>query len=343
LQFDYLFLHPWIKVIKSNKIIIKYNLGKKLNHMSTSLNQTLFTLVALFLLSSSFGIAQSQKEEIILAKDTTKTEVQDARPLLSSDGQSLFFGRRNHARNIGGKTDQQDIWVASLDTLGKFSKIKSLGKTINTPNANGLYSISPDGSEIIVTNDYLGNKMAPIAKSKKVNGIWKNPEPILIENYYNKSPYADFYLSYEHNVLFIAAERKGGQGDQDIYISLPGENGNWLSPVNLGVKVNSSTAEFAPFLSADGKMLFFASYREGGQGGSDIYAVQRLDESWTNWSEPKNLGAVVNTPGDENYFSLSHDLKSIYVESLVKETSKRSIYKVDMPSILNSEFLVSSK
>jgi OmpA-OmpF porin, OOP family len=324
----------------------KYNFGKKANHMSTTLNQTLFALILLIInipLAGAQNLPSSEKEQIILIKDTTKTEVQDARPLLSADGKTLFFGRRNHARNIGGKTDQQDIWVASLDTLGKFSKVRSLGKMINTPNANGIYSVSPDGTEIIVTNDYLGNKMAPIAKSKKVNGIWNNPEPVLIEDYYNKSPYADFYLSYEHNVLFIAAERKGGHGDQDIYISLPEENGNWSTPVNLGVKINSSTAEFAPFLSSDGKNLFFASYREGGIGGSDIYVVQKLDSTWTNWSEPKNLGSTVNTPGDENYFSLSHDLKSIYVESFVKETSKRSIYKVNMPSILNSDFLVSSK
>jgi hypothetical protein len=204
--------------------------------------------------------------------------------------------------------------------LINFPRYIPLGKNINTVNANGIFAINTEGSEIIVTNDYLGNKTAPIARSKKTNGIWAKPEPVFIEDYYNKSPYVDFYLSYPHKVLFVAAERKGGAGDQDIYVCFEGENGNW-------------------------KTLFFASTREGGQGGSDIYAATRLDDSWTNWSEPKNLGPAINTDGDENYFSMTADLKTLFVETLTKEKTKRSIYKIEMSSFneLASQFLLSSK
>ncbi|MCG8697486.1 MAG: hypothetical protein MI922_05490 [Bacteroidales bacterium] len=59
-----------------------------------------------------------------------------------------------------------------------------------------------------------------------------------------------------------------------------------------------------PSISADGKKLYFASNMSGGQGGSDIYYVERTAESW---GEPVNLGPDVNTPGDEMFPFINHD------------------------------------
>ena len=53
-----------------------------------------------------------------------------------------------------------------------------------------------------------------------------------------------------------------------------------------------------PALSPDGKRLFFSSDRPGGFGGKDIYVVYRQGDTW---SEPENLGAAINTAGDELY------------------------------------------
>ena len=57
---------------------------------------------------------------------------------------------------------------------------------------------------------------------------------------------------------------------------------------------NFSTAH--PSLSADGTKLYFSSNRPGGFGGMDIYVVEKLGD---RWSAPKNLGAKVNTTGNE--------------------------------------------
>jgi outer membrane protein OmpA-like peptidoglycan-associated protein len=53
-----------------------------------------------------------------------------------------------------------------------------------------------------------------------------------------------------------------------------------------------------PWLSTDGKKLFFASDKPGGYGGSDLYYCQ-----WRNdyWEDPVNLGSVINTKGNESY------------------------------------------
>jgi Tol biopolymer transport system component len=50
---------------------------------------------------------------------------------------------------------------------------------------------------------------------------------------------------------------------------------HWSEPVKLGVPVNSPFYEIQPYLSPDGKMLFFASNRPGGFGDFDLYMTTR--------------------------------------------------------------------
>src|SRR5262245_18458415 len=49
----------------------------------------------------------------------------------------------------------------------------------------------------------------------------------------------------------------------------------WEPPVKLPASLNSTESEFAPNLSIDGHLLFFASSRLGGEGGNDIYVARR--------------------------------------------------------------------
>ncbi|HYG40774.1 MAG TPA: hypothetical protein VD908_19245 [Cytophagales bacterium] len=321
---------------------VKYKTGVEVNLRLrfAFFSLSLLAILTVFLLVQDFVITQESmarpnietRKKLILNGLSKEGETfQDSRPLISPDGKQLFFGRRNHPNNIGGESDFQDIWMASLDSTGNFEKIRSLGTIINNSKPNGICSISPNGSEIILTNEYGGAKQSPISISTKTKGIWSKPKPMFIEDYYNKGRYEDFYMSFEQKVLLLAVERRDGIGDQDIYVCLPDENGNWKKPINLGTAINTKTAEFAPYLGSDGKTLFFASYREGGLGESDIYVTTRMDDSWTNWSAPKNLGPTINTPEEESYFSITSDFESIFVESYTKGNIERDIFQVKLP------------
>jgi len=78
----------------------------------------------------------------------------------------------------------------------------------------------------------------------------------------------------------------------DLFISKRVRN-EWMQPASLGNKINTSGWESHPSLSADGRTLYFASDRPGGQGKEDIW-VTTLDSS-NSWTRPVNLGDKVNT------------------------------------------------
>lgn len=99
-----------------------------------------------------------------------------------------------------------------------------------------------------------------------------------------------------------------GSGRTDLYAAEL-VRGEWSNIRNLGPVVNSEYWDSQPALSPDGRTLYFASDRPGGEGGVDLY-VSRL--SATGWSAPVNLGPSVNTPFDEMAPSIAPDMKSLF-------------------------------
>jgi outer membrane protein OmpA-like peptidoglycan-associated protein len=93
-------------------------------------------------------------------------------------------------------------------------------------------------------------------------------------------------------------------------------NGKWsaIKPLSFGAAAKGYSVG-DPFLTNDGKFLYFSSDMPGGYGGTDIYRVERLSDG--SWSTPKNLGPKVNTKGQErcpafdekgNFYFASDDL-----------------------------------
>lgn len=80
----------------------------------------------------------------------------------------------------------------------------------------------------------------------------------------------------------------------------------WTPPLNVGETVNSSFNEFLPALSRNGLSLYFASDRPGSLGAEDLWVSQR-ERRGAPWSEPVNLGALLNTTFNERSPELSRD------------------------------------
>jgi len=130
-------------------------------------------------------------------------------------------------------------------------------------------------------------------------------------------------LSKDEKTIYFSSNRPGSiAGSLDIWVSSrKNKYSPWRTPVNLGPTINSSGKELVRSLTSDGHLLLFQSDRtEGGFGQADIWVITRKqvnDDS--GWSEPINLGGVINTPYTElasNYlFVDSSNVRRLYFSS----------------------------
>ena len=259
-------------------------------------------------------LTSSTDSEIAFSKkavEEVNTSYSELRPLITADGNILYFSRR------GGKKKGPDIYVVRKDPeTGRWGDVKHLSRRFNNKRWNAVVSANPSGKELVLFNTYRGTGYTPLVRIVKEKGLWQEPLGIPIQEYENFSPYSDFFVDYNQNVLLMAIETVESIGDQDLHVSFPQGKSGWSKPVNMGPVVNSAAPDFAPFMSTDGWTLFFSSYgHDDMQEGSDIFMSVRLDDSWTNWSVPVKLGPDINTEDDENYLSLDEDSQHMYYTS----------------------------
>ncbi|WP_324673458.1 OmpA family protein [Hymenobacter sp. GOD-10R] len=273
------------------------------------------------------------------------TRYVDTHPVISPDGRSLFFARQGSPQNIGGAKDPQDVWYATIANpkTKAWNPAKNIGGPINTPGPNGLASVSSDGNTALLINVYrpdgsMEPKGASLTRRSQIG--WSAPVKVEIEDFYNDDPEnVDYFLATSGKVLLMALQRKDTQGGQDIYVSFLKEDGkSWGKPRNLGADINTKKPEFAPFLAADGKTLYFASEGHGGYGKSDIFYSKRLDESWTKWTKPRNLGPNVNSTDFDAYYTISAAGEDAYLVSSRNGTdNSRDIFRINLASQFKPE------
>lgn len=154
--------------------------------------------------------------------------------------------------------------------------------------------------------------------SKNDGGRWSRPENITIPYFLNKSGTLCGSISSDNSVFVFSAESYGTHGVDDIYVSVK-QQGKWSEPKNLGSTINTQFQELSPSLSADKKTLYFSSNGRKGQGSFDIYTTTRLDDSWSKWSTPENMGPAINSEGRDLYFH-SYDDRGFFLYTTTKSS-----------------------
>lgn len=280
----------------------------------------------------------SEKEDLGFHINSSYSEI---KPIISPDGKTLYFCRKNYPGNMNGKFDDQDIYYARWE-YDEWSLAKNIGPPLNNQHPNGVSAVSADGNKVLLINRYQrgesGMDLNGVSIATRTRTGWSFPKQVHIKGYHNESKYADFYLSGNGKVLLMAIEQSDSYGDQDIYVSFLEDMNIWSQPMNIGSMINTGKAEFSPFLAADDKTLYFASEGHGGYGGSDIYYTQRTDDTWKNWTKPQNLGNQVNSKGWDAYYSIPASGDYAYFVH-GKGTSKNpmNIYRIALPQELRPE------
>lgn len=266
--------------------------------------------------------------------ENVNSPYKEYKPLLSPDGQTLYFSRKNHPENMGGVKDEEDIWFSELDENGEWQLARNMGPELNNEDPNFISSVTPDGKSVILIlgNQYNGDKrMKPgVSMSNNNSGSWSKPVSLEIINDYNYSDKANYYLANNRKTLLLSVQRDDTKGGRDIYVSFLQNDSTWTEPLNLSGTINTAGEETGAFLAPDDKTLYFSSNGYSGFGGSDIFVTRRLDDTWTNWSEPENLGPTINSQYEDLFFNIPGNSDFAYYSQGVSEQDL-DIFRVAMP------------
>lgn len=263
-------------------------------------------------------------------------------PVISSNGKKLIF-----ARDCGICEGGEEVYVSTLNDSGFWAESSKFGPPLSSRSNEIPLALSSDGNTLAVFGNYEGSLgRGDIFHLDKTKDGWGNlqhyPAPLNSEYFESNATY-----SSDGTAILFVSERPGGvgefhkkgsyyhgdlDGNTDIYAYIPDSAGGGVV-MNLGRVINTPYAEFSPFLHPDGKTLYFSSNGHPGLGGLDVFKATRLRaDSWTEWSEPVNLGKEINTPyndwgyqfdahGDKAYFAVGNRLdgfggSDIYTVSL---------------------------
>ena len=274
----------------------------------------------------------------------------EVNPIISPDGKRLYFGRKFDPENAGGKKDAEDIWYSDWDDKkGEWGLAKNLGSPINNSQPNFMCSITPDGKNIIIGNVYKfekkGVKMEEGVSMVTVgaDGTWGQPKPLKINGYVNDYKKVNYYLCQNRKTMLMAIRASDALGENgtDLYVSFLESDSTWSKPKHMGQVINSVGNESAPFLAADDKTLFFSSDGFAGYGSDDIFMTRRLDDSWTKWSKPQNLGQNINTKESDIFFTLPANGEYAYFSSGGKEANGQlDLFRLRIPDLFKPKPVV---
>ncbi len=235
----------------------------------------------------------------------------DYAPALTLDNKTMIFtSKRSLSGSLLSNNSNEDLYIA-VQKDGMWQDAVQL-RDINSRHNEGSATLNAEGNQIIFARcgspDGFGNCDLYETHLQK-DSTW-SPAVNLGANLNSKAWDSHPTLSVTGDSLYFASDRIGGFGLSDIYFSVKDENGNWTRARNLGPIVNTRGNEVSPFIHPRYKILYFSS---NGHllnfGGFDIY---KSNAKSFLWDEPQNIGPLINTDGDEYYFTIDSDSEDLF-------------------------------
>lgn len=261
------------------------------------------------------------------------TKYNDFTPVISYDESSMFFTSRRLRSDSSNFTYRdedtgeynEDIYQSFRDKEGNWSEPEIID--LSTEKNTAAISTSADGKKLYlyVDDDGDGN----IYESRFESNQWLKPE-LLGSDINSKAWETHVTYTPDEQTLYYVSNRKGGTGGRDIYRCVKLPNGKWSKSLNLGDQINTQYEEDSPYISPDGKTLFFSSNGHNSMGGFDIFYTTLLeDEVWTT---PKNIGYPINSVDDDIFYAPTANPSRAYYSSQNESGfGAKDIYVIDLP------------
>jgi len=249
-------------------------------------------------------------------------------PSISADGQIIIYAGCNRPDGKGSC----DIYYARK-VGNRWAKPINIGPPINTRNWETQPSFSSDGKTLYfvrgtVTREGIKNQDIYYSQLSK-DGYWG--DPVSISSKINTPDREEsVYIHPDNQTLYFSSNGHIGMGGLDIYMCKKQPNGEWGNPINLGYPINTNNDENSLLVSPNGEIAYFASNRQGGKGGLDLYQFDLYKEA-----RPERLTYVIGKVFDAR----SKKPIGATFELIDLETAQTVIESES--NIGNGEFLVS--
>ncbi|KOF02995.1 membrane protein [Roseivirga seohaensis subsp. aquiponti] len=257
--------------------------------------------------------------------------MEDYAPSVAKGDEILLFTSKRNAHNEGIKViSNEDIFIAQSTENG-WGEAKPF-EAINSKYNEGSAAMTKDGNTIFFSRcdapDSFGN-CDLYTSVFQGDTIWTEPKnmgELINSKGWDSHP----TLSPTEDTLYFSSDRQGGFGLADLYYTYKNSQNKWVQPQNLGPIVNTRQNEVSPFYHPEHNVLYFSS---NGHllnfGDYDIYKAYKVG---INFSEPINIGPLVNGPGTEFYFTIDKASKDIfYSRSEEKSMKNLDLFSFPLP------------
>ncbi len=269
----------------------------------------------------------SFEEKVMAMNEDVSDNYNPSTPIITVDRKYIYFSHQDV------KNDNQ-IYRATIGEDGKVSKVEE--SPFNLPrsksSSSALSAISQDNNVAYVNDMTLGEPnvyKTYLKRDKKGKTKWVR-EKLEIKDFYSVGNYLYDCMSYDGKYYFVNMDRIDEDHKyfgNDLYVGFRNENGEYEKFVHMGYDINTIGDEIPCFLAADNKTFVFASSGHLGYGEKDIYITKRLDDTWQNWSQPINLGSIINTKDQEKYFTI--DSKGEFAYFVRAVNSQSNLYRAE--------------
>jgi hypothetical protein len=183
----------------------------------------------------------------------------DLEPAYSASGDTLYFASNRPLRE-GEPMKDHDIWMVRKEN-GKWGEPVRLDTVINTEKDEFYPSVARNGNLYFTREMKNGKGHEDIVVSEWKNGRYQPPYSLPEAINTDKYEFNAFVDRDEQYLLFSSFGRSDELGGGDLYLSFKDRQGHWMQAIHLDSTINSNGIDFCPYVSPDGRYLFFTSSR----------------------------------------------------------------------------------
>ena len=279
--------------------------------------------------------ANEFKKERLKGVNSDKDEVS---PQISDDGKRLHFAKFiNPGTSFYTicKEGNLGFYSADADTAGNVSSLARV--QIPVPNPWYIASVPHYQSFLVGEKDNLFSSTGYQLTMCNLKTGTTDPARSIRFNGASNVAIRHANVSKDGSVMVISGYENYEPTGLDLYVSF--KNGvSWSVPKKIAA-LNTKGDEITPFISPDMKKIYFSSDGHPGYGFTDIFVVNRQDDSWLNWSKPLNMGKGVNDAAFNEFFVMPDTTAGnfAYMSSSYGNINNLDIFKVRIKKSIRSE------